>query len=203
MHELLFSEIYSFCFTMIGFLKGTVALRDDPYLFIDVHGVGYKTLVSTDILAKAVVGELLTLYTYTFVRDDALELFGFLQYEDLKLFEKLIGVSGVGPKTAIQIFSSGTYAEILQAITQGNVAFFTSVPRLGKKNAQKIIIELRNKFTSEDISDLAIGDYEDVFQALSAFGFSQKEVYAATKSIDMTNLSTEQKIKAVLKYLGK
>ncbi len=190
---------------MIGFLKGTIALRDDPYIFLDVSGVGYKILVARDVLVQAQQDELLLVYTYTFVREDALELFGFSHYEDLKLFEKLIGVSGIGPKTAIQVFSTGTGTEILNAIISGNVDFFTAVPRLGKKNAQKIIIELRNKFTADEISitDFISTDHQEVIEALQTFGYSTKEITTALKNIPLEDMATPQKIKAVLKYFGK
>src|SRR3990167_8490793 len=130
---------------MIGYLNGNVIVRDDPSLIVDVNGVGYRVLASSDVLASARVGSTLKVFTYTHVREDILELYGFLKYSDLKLFESLIGVSGVGPKTAIGIFAIGSSEQILQAITDADTSFFSRVPRLGSKNAQKIIIELRGK----------------------------------------------------------
>src|SRR4051794_33557071 len=128
---------------MIGTLKGVIEYRQDPYLIIDVHGVGYKVYVPNSVLAKiSHTGEEIKVFTYTHVRDDALELFGFATAEDLRLFEYLISVSGVGCKTAVGIFSMGNRSDIIKAISGNDVGFFTSVPRLGKKNAQKIIIEL-------------------------------------------------------------
>lgn len=192
---------------MISLLKGTLELRDDPYLIIDVNGVGYKVLASQNVLSHATkIGETVKVYTYTLVREDALELFGFSSPQDLKLFELLISVSGVGPKTAISIFSFGTHSEIMNAISMNNVDFFTSVPRLGKKNAQKIIIELKSKIGSTGDLDLetVVGrEHEDVLSALRTFGFSTKEALEAVKAVNGEAKTAEEKIRLALKYLGK
>src|SRR5579872_4253530 len=110
---------------MIALLKGILVYRSDPYIVLDVHGVGYKVYASGEVLANLTeIGKEYSINTYTLVREDALELFGFMSPEDLTLFEQLIGVSGVGPKTAITIFSVGRRGDILNAIASGNVAFF-------------------------------------------------------------------------------
>jgi len=89
---------------MIGFLKGKIAFKDNQYVYLDVNGVGYKIFAANDVLSLN-CGENTTIYTYTHVREDALELFGFINFEDLKLFEKLLGVSGIGPKTADELLN--------------------------------------------------------------------------------------------------
>ena len=133
---------------MIGFLSGEVVARDDPYIVIDVNGVGYKVVVANGVLSNLGKNGKVKLFIYTHVREDAISLFGFLDSLDLKLFENLISVSGIGPKTAMNIFSIGNREEIIQSIITSDVSFFTGVPRLGKKNAQKIIIELKSKLGS-------------------------------------------------------
>lgn len=192
---------------MIGSLNGTVELRDDPYLLINVSGVGYKVLAATDVLSKINgMGEAIKLFTYTHVRDDALELYGFSTRDDLKLFESLLSVSGIGPKTAMSVFAIGTSDEIKSAIAQSNVSFFTSVPRLGKKNAQKIIIELKGKIGSIKELDLTgdeLKDHEQVIEVLKTFGFSGREATEATRSIKGQGETTEEKVRLALKYLGK
>lgn len=190
---------------MIGSINGVVEIKDNPHLIIDVNGVGYRVLVSNNVLSKSMVGDRLRLFTYTHVREDQLELFGFLNREELKLFEYLIGVSGVGPKTAIGIFSVGTKDAIIQAIVSGDVSFFTSVPRLGTKNAQKIIIELKSKLGSIGDLDLSNDGKADneVIAALKSFGFTAGEAREAIKNIPNKDVSTEEKIRLSLKYLGK
>ena len=191
---------------MIGFLKGTIELQEDPYLFVNVNGVGYKVTASKDLLAQSSkIGDAIKLFTYTHVREDILELYGFSTRENLKLFELLISVSGVGPKTALGVFSIGSAEQILNAIAKGDVSFFTSVPRLGKKNAQKIIIELKNKVGSVvelDLSGEDVKEQEEVLEVLKTLGFSGKEAISAIKSIKK-DASTEEKIRLALKYLGK
>src|SRR3989344_6054392 len=120
---------------MIAWLKGIILLIDSPYIIVEVGGVGYKVLLSTKILSSLKTNDKIQLFTYTHVREDALDLFGFLTFQDLKLFEKLIGVSGVGPKTAIGIFTLGSSTEITNAILNGDISFFEGVSRLGRKNA--------------------------------------------------------------------
>ena len=191
---------------MIGFLNGEVLARDDPHIVINVNGVGYKVLASGSVLSKATLNGKLKLFIYTHVREDAISLFGFLDSLDLKLFENLISVSGIGPKTAMNIFSVGTREEIVQAVITGDVDFFTGVPRLGKKNAQKIIIELKSKLGSIedlDLSKIDSKENSEVIAALKTFGFSNKEALEALKNIKSEGKSTEEKIRMALKELGK
>ena len=189
---------------MIGSLKGKITLRDGNHVLVEVGGVGYRVLVSSKIAANN--SENISLFTYTHVKEDALELFGFSEIADLKLFENLISVSGVGPKTAMAISSFSDRNNIVKAVLDGDVDFFTGVPRLGKKNAQKIIIELRNKLgdsSTLDLSEPKSSENEEIIQALESFGFSAKESSNALKNIDKNLKSAEEKIKMALKYLGK
>ena len=190
---------------MIGFLRGEVIFKEGNSVILDVRGVGYKVLAAQDVLTKANKGISLGLFIYTHVREDNISLYGFLESSDIKLFENLIGVSGIGPKTAMNIFSVGNRNEIVSAITKGQVDFLTSVPRLGKKNAQKIIIELKNKFGSAE--DLDLSEYTEensqIIAGLKSFGFSSKEAGDAVKAIKGKGETIEEKIKLALKYLGK
>ena len=191
---------------MIGFLSGEVVARDDPHIIINVNGVGYKVLAPKSVLSKATLNGKLKLYIYTHVREDAISLFGFLDSLDLRLFENLISVSGIGPKTAMNIFSVGGREEIVQAIITGDVVFFTGVPRLGKKNAQKLIIELKNKLGSVDDLDLSKFDNKEnseVVSALKTFGFTTREALEALRNIKGEGKSTEEKIRMALKELGR
>lgn len=190
---------------MIGMLIGIVELKDSPSVFINVNGVGYKVAVSPNLFSMLKIGEKTKVFTYTHVREDLLELYGFAEALDLKLFENLIGVSGVGPKTAIGIFASGERSQIVEAIIKGDVEFFTSVPRLGRKNAQKIIIELKNKFGSLedlDLSEESSKEKDELLGVLKGLGFSPLEAREAAKNVD-PSLETSEKVKQALKYLGR
>ena len=192
---------------MIGYLNGEVVLIDNPSIVIDVGGVGYSIVASKDVLGKAEVNSKLKLFIYTHVREDLIQLYGFLDFSDLKLFRNLISVSGIGPKTAMGIFGVGSRLSIIQAIISADVAFFESAPRLGRKNAQKIIIELKNKFGTAkeeiDLSEKDIKERSEIIAALLGFGFNRKEALDAIKSIKGERKTVEEKIRLALKELGK
>lgn len=191
---------------MIGTLRGTIEYREDPYIIVDVNGVGYKVLVPLTVLARITsLGEEIKLFTHTHVREDVLELYGFSDASDLRLFEYLISVSGVGCRTASGIFSVGTRSEIIQAIIGNDVAFFTSVPRLGKKNAQKIIIDLKSKIGGGEDLDLSedSGESNEIIAALKTFGFDPRESQEAIRALAGKGETVEEKIRLALKYLGK
>lgn len=190
---------------MIGLLTGNVVYKTNISVILDVSGVGYKVLLPESILTTLSLQDSKTLFIYTHVREEALDLYGFLSPEDLRLFEYLIGVSGVGPKSALGVFSVGDRSAIIKAIATGDVSFFTSVPRLGKKNAQKIIIELKSKLGSTEDLDLSEGDSKnsDVAEALQGLGFTKQEAQQAIAALDGQARTPEQQIRLALKYLGK
>ena len=188
---------------MIGSLKGKVLLKEGLRLIIDVGGVGYRVQVSQKVWAKSRIEDGIFLYIYTHVKEEALELFGFEDPSDLRLFENLITVPGVGPKTAMSVFSFSDREGIVNAVMKGDVDFFTAVPRLGRKNAQKIIIELKSKLGDKAELDLAGEGSNEVITALKSFGFSNPEISDAIRNIENGDASPEEKIKAALKYLGK
>ncbi len=191
---------------MIATLKGIISYIDTPYIIIDVSGVGYRVLVSTPVLSSITLEQETKLFTYTHVREDILDLYGFLQQQDLKLFERLISVSGIGPKTAMGVFALGSSNDIISAILAGDSGFFEGVPRLGKKNAQKLIIELQSKLGHDTNFEVSTGEGSkngEIILALEQFGFSQKEAREALKNIQGKGESVEEKIKLALKFLGK
>lgn len=193
---------------MIGYLKGLPHSQHNNQLILVVNNVGYQVTAEKKILEKvqAHPTKEREIFTYTYVREDTLDLYGFEKKENLHLFEKLISISGIGPKIGIGIFSVGTYEEIVSAISNADIDFFTQVPKLGKKNAQKIIIELKSKLGSIQDLDLTNDrqqDNKDVLVALQSFGFSQNEARGALSAIKDKNASVEEKVKQALKNLGK
>ena len=190
---------------MISFLEGKVLLKGPSYLIININGVGYKVYTPVDLLTTAAIGKQLSLFTYTHVRDDIFDLYGFADPENLALFELFLTVSGIGPKLALSIFSIGKLSKIKEAVVKGDVSFFTSVPRLGTKNAQKLIIELRPKLGSLGELDLTqeSGETKEIIDALKTFGFSTSESREALRSLKNQEATTSDKIRQALKYLGK
>lgn len=188
---------------MIAQLTGRVARVLYNPLILDVHGVGYAVHVPPRLLTQTTVGKEMTIHTHTYVREDALTLFGFATEEELTLFELLLTVSGIGPKTALAVLDRGSEA-IRRAIVTADVEFFMAVPRLGKKNAQKIIIELKTKLGSPTDLDLnqESSDIKQIIDALISMGFDRKEAREAVKQLPADG-TLEQKVKYALKMMGK
>lgn len=161
---------------MIGFLSGTLAWTHDT-LLIKTNGVGYEVAVGAQTFAQLQQRETTELFIHTHVKEEALELYGFLTLDERTLFRLLLNVSGVGPKTALAIADVGA-AELRRAVQQADIGFFTSIPRVGKKMAQKIIIELTPKVGS--ITPLQLdtpqGIEHDAVAALTALGFDEQLV---------------------------
>lgn len=175
---------------MIGYLKGTIKSCSNGKVVLVTGGVGYLVSVPTRSVIK--VGAEAELYIHTHVREDAINLFGFSSGEEMAMFEMLINVSGVGPKTALALLSAESPASIRKAIVASEVELFTNISGIGKKNAQRIIVELRNKLGG-DSDDLNFGDENsEVSAALGNWGFSQKEIKEALKTVDRTLPEAEQ-----------
>lgn len=188
---------------MIAQLTGTITRMHHNPIVLDVHDVGYAVYVPLRLLNAISIGQRLTVLIHAHIREDAFMLFGFSTEDELTLFELLLGVSGIGPKTALAVLDRGSSA-IKHAIIASDVDFFTEVPRLGKKNAQKIIIELKSKLGSSsdlDLSDEAGTDTKQIIAALVSMGFDSKEAKEAVKKIPASG-SLEEKVKHALKTLG-
>lgn len=183
---------------MIGKLTGTIDTNITNPLIIDVHGVGYLVHVPEHFLAGIKIGKPHTLFIHSHIREDAFDLYGFSTQNEMSLFNLLLTVSGVGPKTALLVIDRGVEA-VETAVGKGDVEFFTTIPRLGTKNAQKIIIELKGKLDLTENS----GDTKQVADALSGMGFERHEIREAIKKLEAKDTTVEQKIRHALKLLAK
>lgn len=191
---------------MIGWLSGKLVGEDRDKLLIDVNGVGYQILPSAEVIKNKVkIGEDIRIFIYTHVREDQLSLFGFSSLEGRRMFELLLSVSGVGPKSALAVLARGNPDEIRQAVANADVEFFKSVPGLGKKTAQRIIIDLKSKLGDLEELDLT-GKNEpavkELTAALRSMGFAADEIRAAVKKVDL-ELTLQEQIKLALKQIGK
>jgi Holliday junction DNA helicase RuvA len=189
---------------MIGRLTGTIVSTKQSPIIVDVHGVGYAVRVAPREARALENGKTTTLYVHTHVREDALDLYGFSDQSDLFLFELLLTVSGIGPKTGLSIIDRGASA-VERAVIAADTEFFTTIPRLGKKNAQKIIIELKNKLGG--LKDIDLTGNEDsetkqILVALTEMGFDRKEVLHVMQNLDSTD-TLEQKVRKALRLLSK
>lgn len=189
---------------MIGSIKGKIVLKRDKWLILEASGVGYKINVSPDTLSKVKkIGSETMLWTHTHVREDALDLYGFLDYSELEFFEMLISVSGIGPKSALAILGITSIETLRKAIGTGDTSYLTKISGIGRKTAEKIIIELRDKMT-EKVSLLGENSLQgelDALEALKSLGYSQNEAREALKKVK-SGTDTNIKIRDALKILG-
>ncbi len=190
---------------MISFIKGTIIRKTDKYVVLDIGNLGYQVFLTTQTLEKNKKGDSVSFFTHTHVREDILDLYGFETWEDLDFFNQLIDISGVGPRSALAVLSVAPLEEIKKAVVHGDPALLQQVAGIGKKTAERIIVELREKikFTSDfDLTSLAnIGDTQ-VIEALISLGYKEKEIRPIITKIpaDITDLGL--RIKEALRLLG-
>lgn len=189
---------------MISHLTGTVLSRTDKYLIIDVAGVGYKVHATPDTLSKMTASNQASLFTYMAVRETAMELYGFTSADELSFFEMLLDVSGIGPKGALAIVAVGSIANLKSAIASGDTSYLNKVSGIGKKTAEKIIIELRDKLAEhKDAHGASTKSEGDALEALRSLGYSQQEARDALKEVASEVTDTSARVKEALKILGK
>ena len=192
---------------MIAFLSGRVAGKGAGFALLQVGGVGYRLAMSTSSLAALpAVGDEVTVHTHLYVREDELSLFGFESEAEKSSFEQLITVSGVGPKVALATLSALSADQLARAITSEDVATISSVSGIGKKTAQRIILDLKDKIGAGQLGESALrrgagAALAEATDALLAMGFSSAEASAALKGAD-TNADAQALLKHALMRLG-
>jgi Holliday junction DNA helicase RuvA len=193
---------------MIGSIKGKLVLETNKFVIIDANGVGYKINVSSDTIFKISThaknkeaNNSIFLWTHLHVREDAMDLYGFLDRKELEFFEMLISISGIGPRGALTILGVASIETLRKAISSSDTSYLTKISGIGRKTAEKIIIELRDKMGKEN-NDGSLQNEMDALEALKSLGYSQNEAREALKKISSeTDVNT--KIKMALKSLGK
>lgn len=215
---------------MLAYIKGTIEMKMTGYIVIDVGGLGYKIYMSEVGIEKiGNIGETVKVHTYYKVREDDVSIFGFNTLEELKMFELLISVSGVGAKTALTMLASCEPSEFALAVISEDVKTLTTIPGIGAKSAQRIILELKDKIAKEqEIEKInnqinnksksktveetenklqtAIENSNKISEAIAALqvlGYNKKEIEKALNKLDKNELSTEELIKKGLTMLGK
>lgn len=189
---------------MISQLYGKIVFSGDRYVIMDVQGVGYKVNMPVEALLYASKQvEPVRVWTHLAVREDALDLFGFLNKSELDFFEMLIGISGIGPRSAVGIINIAPVENIKKAISSGDTNYLTKVSGIGRKTAEKIIIELRDKLgASTDIGMPELREESDAIEALKSLGYSQNEARDALKKVGENIQGTSKLVKEALKILG-
>ena len=202
---------------MIQFIRGELVSYEEDRVLIDVGGVGYGIFMSGSAMSKLPqVGREVKIHTYLNVKEDAMQLFGFLTRDDLKVFKLLIGVNGIGPKGGLAILSVLSPDDLRFAVMANDVKAISSAPGIGKKTAEKIILELKDKLSIEDALEHAVSkeivpsgnteNYHEVMseavQALVALGYGNTESLKAVKQVDITeNMGANEVLKQALKHM--
>ena len=200
---------------MIAYISGILADAGENYIIVDNNGMGYKLFVSgkfVDTLPS--VGSKIKVYTYMYIREDELTLYGFYSEDELYVFKTLIGISGVGPKAAMAVLTAMTINELYMAVMSDDVKAISKANGIGAKGASRIILELKDKLKVEDMLDLSYSDsvkgdntgdanvVKDVIMALTALGYSASEATSAVRKINSPeSMESEQLLKAALKKL--
>lgn len=198
---------------MYAYISGKIADKANNYVVIDNGGMGYKIFMSPSVIEKLPdVGEFQKIHTYYYVREDVISLYGFLTNEELRMFELLLSVSGIGAKSAIQILSSITPSSFALAVISNDVSKIVKIPGIGNKTAARIILELKDKLKTEQALSKneqvkeAIHESEkdtEAVVALQVLGYTRKEIEKALEKFETQNLTVEEIIKKALSILGK
>lgn len=190
---------------MIATLSGVVSEKLHDMVVLDVHGVGYGLQVTAEDFGRLPTGDATKLYVYEHVREQAYDLFGFVQLDTKKLFEQLLGVKNVGPKVALAVLDIGTAPAVRGAIAAGDVKLLQSAKGVGKRAAEQIVVELRDKvgLSATDVAEgivsrPGINTQDEAVEALISLGYSPQDASMALKDID-ASLPTEERIKLALK----
>lgn len=187
---------------MISYLKGKVVASRTGFIIVETGGVGYGVNVSAMIVEKS--GDTVEFFIHEHIREDADDLYGFKNFDDLSLFEKLISVNGVGPKAGMNIMSAGSAGRIIQAISADDLGFFTAMSGIGKKVAAKIILDLKSKLSGDkNINVLSADGSEDLVDTLSSLGYKRSEIGTIAAKIPAEITSLEEKVRWCLKNLAK
>ncbi|MBX4181490.1 Holliday junction branch migration protein RuvA [Candidatus Parcubacteria bacterium] len=188
---------------MISSLSGTVRHKDLHYIVVDVGGVGYKVAVTTDVSLEATPSSPIFLWTHLAVRENALDLYGFLDKETLEIFELLITISGIGPKTALGILNVASPATLRQAVGSSDTSYLTRVSGIGKKNAEKIVLELKDKLKVSESDKVTDTRGEgDALEALVSLGYTERDSREALKKVSKDVQGAAERVKVALKNLA-
>jgi holliday junction DNA helicase RuvA len=188
---------------MIALLKGEIELKTGKFVVLDINGVGYKVFCSAAVLGKiGNKGEKAKLFTHLYSRENILDLYGFLSFEELNFFEMLISISGIGPKAGLAVLSIASLEDLKTSIASGQASLLTKVSGIGKKTAERVILELSNKVlaSGEDVKKLMADD--EAIDALTSLGYTNLQAREALRQVSSKAEGTTDKVKESLKILG-
>lgn len=191
----------SYNVTMIGYLRGVIIDRGADRVIIDVNGVGYDVSLPANLMIN---GDEIELYIYTHVREDILALYGFENREQMNFFRSLLSVSGIGPKVALAIVGSAPIDHLKDSISKGDPSLLSAVSGVGKKTAEKAVVELKGKMGFVgSLGEIFVEGTDEVVDALAGLGFKRDEVIAGLKKVPGEITDNDEKIKWLIKNLGR
>ena len=198
---------------MFAYIKGSIEEKGNNYVVIDVGGVGYQIFMPASSIEKAgELGSITKVHTYYYVREDNISLYGFLSKEELKMFELLLSVSGIGAKSAIAMLSEITPSSFALAVITNDVSKLVKIPGVGKKTAERMILELKDKLKTEEavqkdekvsVAIAEDGKVQEAISALQVLGYNKKEIEKVLGKIDADNLNVEDIIRKALALLAR
>ena len=189
---------------MIGFLQGKIEFKGNRFVILNINGVGYKVFLTAAALEKlGPPGEETKLFIHHYVRENLFDLYGFLSSEELDFFEMLISISGIGPKAALAVLSIASLRDLKASIASGQVGLLTKVSGIGKKTAERVILELRNRIfvTGGEVKRLVSDD--EAVDALISLGYGDRQSREALKQVPAKVKKIEDRVKEALKILGR
>ncbi len=189
---------------MIAYLEGQIIYTGDKFIILNTGNVGYKVNVTEDTILSYKNKNEAQFFIYTAVRENAIDLYGFNSTEELDFFELLLNVSGIGPRSALSIIALAPIGTIKRAIATGDVAYLNKVSGIGRKTAEKIILELKDKLQSykEEDTSSTLREESDILEALKSLGYSQNEARDALKQVPIEIEGTNARIKEALRVLS-
>jgi Holliday junction DNA helicase RuvA len=191
---------------MIARIEGIIVHIAEKFIIIDVSGVGYKLSITPENLVSSILGEHASFWVHTAVRENSIDLYGFKSVNEMSFFELLLDVSGIGPRGALSILGIAPIDTLKRAIATGDTGYLNKVSGIGKKTAEKIIIELRDKlqdYKNDNDTPGILRDESDIVEALKSLGYSQNESRDALKQVPSTTIGTNARIKEALQVLSK
>ncbi|MBI2055472.1 MAG: Holliday junction branch migration protein RuvA [Candidatus Sungbacteria bacterium] len=192
---------------MIAFVEGEVLLKGEKFVLIDTGGVGYRLFASPETLRKLPEkGQKIKVFTHLYQREDTQELYGFLHFAELEFFEMLIQISGIGPKSGLGIMSIAPLDTLKKAIASGDTSYLTKVSGIGRKTAEKIVLELREKLAGRGVSAIdapELKEESDALDALMSLGYSQSEAREALSKVPKEARAASDRVRQALRGLGR
>ena len=187
---------------MIGHLEGVVRKVGIGFAIVSCGGVGYKVALGKDSFSKVKLGEVASLWTHLAVREDALDLYGFASEEELSFFHLLLGVPGIGPKSALATLDIASVETLRSAISAGNASYLTRVSGIGKKTAEKIVLELRDKVGASAGNAASLSSDQEALEAMRALGYSADESREALRKVPATVEKSNERLREALRIIG-